>query len=139
MGERKSKVAYFYDSAPQPLSAALTQRATVPTAVRPQHHTQCCCTRRPVEGRILWRQAPHEAGARRAPSSCRCFILRLDFVAKAVVLRAQVRLDMAHHLILAYELHKDMDVYVRLPASPVNIQASHSSVAPDRRPTSCSC
>ena len=27
----------------------------------------------------------------------------------------QVRLDMAHHLILAYELHKDMDVYVRPP------------------------
>lgn len=29
----------------------------------------------------------------------------------------QVRLDMAHHLILAYELHKDMDVYVRSPVA----------------------
>jgi hypothetical protein len=52
-----------------------------------------------------------------------------------VVLRAQVRLDMAHHLILAYELHKDMDVYVRLPASPLNTHDSPSSVALDRRPT----
>lgn len=34
------------------------------------------------------------------------------------VLDVQVRLDMAHHLILAYELHKDMDVYVRLCHTP---------------------
>ena len=46
-----------------------------------------------------------------------------------VVLRVQVRLDMAHHLILAYELHKDMDVYVRLPVSPLTTNDSGSSVA----------
>ncbi|KAK9836274.1 hypothetical protein WJX81_001417 [Elliptochloris bilobata] len=66
MGERKSKVAYFYDS--------------------------------------KWKAAYYGSKHPMKP----------------------VRLDMAHHLILAYELHKDMDVYTPRKAAPSELAQFHA-------------